>query len=311
MLDATGTIAFVYDARIRNNGTALLMFDAAKRSLGWGEKVRRYEPHGDIPKHDLYIYVDDGREDLPVWRCPSPSVYYAIDTHLGFDFRLEKARQFDFVFSAQVEGTSRMQEAGVNARWLPLACHPPAFPNQAELMAHPNREVWESSGGLTKLYDVAFVGYINEGAGPNSHNRLEYLDRLFREFPNFWISTNVFFEEMAIRYIRSRLGFNCSIRNDLNMRFFEGLSTGTALLTNIDVEGWKEMGFVDGEHFVGYLGMDDMVEKARWALQHPFEREQIAAAGHKLVREQHTYAHRVAAILESCGVSVHPDSVTV
>jgi spore maturation protein CgeB len=92
------------------------------------------------------------------------------------------------------------------------------------------------------------------------------------------------------------------------MRWFEGMSTGTALLTNTDVEGWKDLGFVDGEHFIGYHGMDDMVEKARWALAHPMEREEIAAAGHKLVREQHTYAHRIIHMLNTCGVSISQET---
>ena len=104
-------------------------------------------------------------------------------------------------------------------------------------------------------------------------------------------------EQAAIRYARGRVGFNVSIRDDLNMRFFETLSYGTCLLTNKDVVGWKDLGFIDGEHFVGYLGIDDAIEKARWCLENPMEREKIAKAGHEKVRSEHTYQHRIEEML--------------
>ena len=65
--------------------------------------------------------------------------------------------------------------------------------------------------------------------------------------------------------------------------------------------GWRDLGFVDGEHFIGYHGMDDMVEKAQWALDNPLEREQIAEAGHKFVRERHTYKHRMQQLFDHVG----------
>ncbi len=143
---------------------------------------------------------------------------------------------------------------------------------------------------------------MNRGAGENSHNRVEFLDEIFRDFPNFWCSANTFHEHQAVRYIRSRIGLNISIKNDLNMRFFEVLSTGTALLTNTDVDGIEDIGFEEGKHFIGYTDVEDAKDKARYYLEHEDEREEIAAAGHELVRANHTYAHRMAYILDSFGI---------
>jgi len=102
---------------------------------------------------------------------------------------------------------------------------------------------------------------------------------------------------MAARYVRGRVGFNVSIRDDLNMRFFEIPSTGACMLANRDQVGWDVLGFEDGVHFLGFDTMDEMADQVRWALKNPLEREQIAQAGHALVREHHTYIHRMQRIL--------------
>jgi hypothetical protein len=250
--------------------------------------------------------IDDGRDDIPFTRpkADCPVAFYAIDTHLGFPERFKKAMECDYVFCAQKNGAERMAAEGHKAAyWVPLACHPMAHPNFTELQHGTQREKWEGMGGLHKQHDVAFVGFINDGAGPNSHSRLDFLDEIFKVFSNFWITTDCFFEDMAYRMVRARLGLNISIRDDLNMRFFEVMSTGTCLLTNTDVSGLEESGFRNMEHFVGYNGtIEDAIKQVRWALDHPMEREQIAAEGHKLVRERHTYAHRLIDILDTCGV---------
>lgn len=306
-------LTLVYESSIRNNGTAVLMWDAAKRGLGLGDKVQRLtrpileQDEKLLEGSDLVLMIDDGRDDIP-WTRPKvdcPVAYYAIDTHLGFPERLKKARECDYVFCAQKNGAERMAHEGIEkAYWVPLACHPTANPNFQELMAHAERDKWEKMGGLTKMHDIAFVGFINEGAGPGSHNRLDTLDALFREFPNSWITTNCFFEDMAYRFVRARVGANVSIRDDINMRFFEVMSTGTCLLSNTDVSGMDDIGFKAGEHFIGYDGTkEDMIKQARWALENPLEREKIAAAGHQLVRSHHTYVHRLIDIFDTCNVS--------
>ena len=300
------SIGLFYNSEIRNNGTPVRIWDAMKRGLGYGENVIRYSRPEDMDRileknHDLHIFLDDGRDDID-WMPPKPNAAWLVDTHLGGDKRLEWARQFDNVFCAQKTGCDILVAAGVqNVHWLPLACHPSADPNIEEMLKHP--KIADHCGGknLNKQYDVCFVGFMNEGkADGTGNNRVEYLDRVFKTFPEFYFAYNRFFEDAAVRYIRSRCGFNISIADDLNMRFFEVMSYGTCLVTNTDVIGWQDIGFEEGKHFVGYQGMDDAVEKVRWCLDHPFEREKIAQAGHRLVRESHTYAHRMRQLLGAC-----------
>jgi len=297
-------IGFVYNSDIRNNGTATLCLNSAKYQLGLGDEVDRWRPSGELPERELYIYVDDGRDDLD-WICPKPNAYYAIDTHLGYDYRLWKAKQFDHVYCAQLEGVRKMRKDGIkNVSWLPLGCNTMAHPNLQELMEHPNKDSHTKGKPLNKIYDLGFVGFVNRGAGDGSNDRAEWLDFAFKSYPKFWFAYNKFFEDMAVVYIRSKLGFNISIRNDLNMRFFEVLSSGTCCLTNTTVEGLTELGFIEGEHFLGYKDKDEFKVKADFGLKNFNEREKIAKNGMDFARANHTYDKRMNKILDDFKIEI-------
>src|SRR5205085_7771172 len=79
-----------------------------------------------IPRHgvDLYLNIDDGLEYyLP--RDLKPSAWWAIDTHLNYEYCHERAKDFDFVFTAQRDAASRFCAEGIPGTcWLPLACDP-------------------------------------------------------------------------------------------------------------------------------------------------------------------------------------------
>jgi len=242
---------------------------------------------GEVPKCDVYIYTDDGIDAIK-WIPPSPNAFWAVDTHLGYGYRLWKAKQFDKVFVAQREAVSQFKNDGVTAEWLPLACQPSAHVSSKEL---------PEGVDLEKIYDIAFVGFLHEGNGDGSNNRVDYLDTLQKAIPNTWISTNVFFEARAVRFIKAKLGFNVSIKNDLNMRVFEVMSTGTALLTNSNVDGIDEF-FDEGVDYFGFEGKEEMVEVAHYALTHDADRKQVADNGFTKVRKGHTYKHRMQRVLE-------------
>jgi len=295
------SLGVFYNAEIRNNGTPRRVTEALHRAGYTDAGMKRYNrpPYDDeVASHDLYITIDDGRDDIE-FVPPKPNACWLVDTHLGYDSRLKWAKQYDTAFVAQKPAVEKMKQDGVeNVHWLPLACLPCVDPNLAEMrQADILDEVPE------KDWDVSFVGFINRGIeGGGGNNRIEYIDRIFSEFPNSWLAFNKFFEEAAIRSVRSRVSFNVSILDDLNMRFFETMSYGTCLVTNRDVVGWEDLGFVDGEHFLGYEGEEEAIEKIRWALDNPMERETIAKEGHIKVRAEHTYEHRVNQMLDTIGV---------
>lgn len=102
---------------------------------------------------------------------------------------------------------------------------------------------------------------------------------------------------------RARLVFNSSIAGDLNMRVFEALGMGAALLTDraASANGLLDL-FTDGEHLITYDD-DTLVDLARRYLEDSEARERIACAGRQLVLESETYSRRVRTILGTvCGM---------
>lgn len=287
-------IGVVFNADIgRRDGTANLALRALKEMKGVNAFHLRAPNSGEIPKADFYLYVDDGMDHIK-WIPPSPSCYWASDTHLGYGYRMWKAKQFDKVFVAQKDAVYQFKKDGVkNVEWLPHACHPEAHPTKEQLL-----EKGFAPERMEQEWDIAFVGFMNEATGPGCHNRIDYLDSLFWEFPNSWLSTRCFFEEMAVRYVKARLGFNISIKRDLNMRFFEVMSIGIPLLSNYDVEGVDEL-FEKGVDYFGYDGHSEMISVTKEALANEKLRRKVASSGHLKVRKGHTYQHRMARVIEA------------
>ena len=247
--------------------------------------VHHLIPNGnwnDWGAFDYHFWVDWGEDALmnmlpyQPQTPPKPNIYITSDTHLGFDYRLSRAREFDWVFCNQLRATEEFIAAGIPAdrcMWLPHAAEP---------LAYPKKE-------MIKKYDVGFVGNVGDW------NRVEFLDRMFKEFPNFFYGKRLF-EEAAEIYSQSKIVLNISIKDDINMRVFEALSTGSFLLTN-ELPTLHHL-FKDGVHLVTYKTHDEAVEKARYYIEHEAEREAIAEAGHKEFMAKHTYEHRLKMVLD-------------
>lgn len=286
-------VAIYYSNRFgRNDGAPLYYFNVLKNQLGFD--TCHLLPEGDtgkFGKFDLHFWVDWGEDGLPweEWEIPKDggkTIYVASDTHLGREYRMKKACKFDYAFFNQKDAADEF--GGI---WLPHAAEPKAYPNI----------------NIIKKWDVGFVGHVQETPNYNGFTRVEALDRLFKEFPNFYYGSRHpafpdknLFEDAARKFSQSKIVFNTSIRDDINMRVFETLSTGSFLLTNW-LPTLEEL-FEDGKHLVTYKTLDEMVKKAKYYLEHEDEREQIAKAGHEAFMRGHTYRHRVEKILSVVGV---------
>jgi glycosyltransferase involved in cell wall biosynthesis len=243
--------------------------------------IQEHLPGGWRP--DLFLWVESG-VSYPlhgVSSLPCTTACWLIDTHLHLERHLEVAKSFDFVFLAQKKYVPLFQEAGIrHVHWLPLACDP---------------EIHRDFG-LEPVYDVTFVGSVTA-----AHRRRNVLlQQLSRRFPLHL--ERCFLEEMALVFSRSRIVFNCSVRDDLNMRVFEALSSGSLLLTDqADGSGLEEL-FEDGRHLAIYRSPEELEERVAYYLGREEERARIGREGMQEVRARHTYAHRAAAILERVGL---------
>lgn len=278
----------------RNDGAPLYYYNVMKNQLRLD--VTHLSPEGDISnfgKFDYTWWIDYGEDGLPVdheWKIPKggKTIYVASDTHLGKEYRFKQAEKFDYAFFNQKDAFREFNRTHEKkSAWLPHAAEPQAYPKLE----------------IIKKYDVGFVGHVQETPNYNGITRIEALDRLFKEFPNFYYGsrhpgfpTKNLFEDAAKRFSESKIVFNISIKDDINMRVFETLSTGSFLLTNW-IPSLGEL-FDDGKHLVTYKTLDEMVEKAKYYLKHEEEREKIAQAGYEEFIKKHTYKHRVEKILE-------------
>jgi FkbM family methyltransferase len=271
---STPKVAAIFDNKVRPDTTGVY----CRRALGQIGEVEHFLPGelGRIPRQgfDLYLNIDDGLE----YRLPPdlrPCAWWAIDTHLNLPWYLTKGQDFDAVFTAQRDGAEQLRKGGVpSAMWLPLAC-------DSEL--HRKHDV-------AKTFDLCFVGHLF--AGP----RAELVELLQRHFRNSFVGQR-FFEEMAETYSASRLVFNRSIGNDVNMRVFEALACGSLLLTNDLRDNGQDELFRDGLHLATYNDAEELLDKARFYLRREADRERIAAAGRAEALARHTYRHRMETLL--------------
>jgi 2-polyprenyl-3-methyl-5-hydroxy-6-metoxy-1,4-benzoquinol methylase len=272
-------VALIYDDRTRPETTGVYCRRALESLV---DQVVHFHPNdlAAIPSRgfDLYLNIDDGLS----YHLPAglrPCAWWAIDTHLNFDWCRRKARDFDLVFAAQRDGASRLEAEGIAAaHWLPLACDPDI---------HRRFEI-------EKGHDLAFVGNLFPGP------RAELLDLLRRRFRSMVVG-NAYFEAMARIYSAARLVFNRSIRNDVNMRVFEAVACGSLLLTNDLADNGQADLFRDGVHLATYREADELLDKAAYYLEHERTREAIAAAGRAEAQARHTYRHRMETLLERAG----------
>jgi len=236
------------------------------------------EDPDSIPQgFDLYLRIDHGdyKFDIPV--SLHPAVFWVIDTHLPKPYRKIRgqARHYDLVFCAQKESAERLKrETKVDCQWLPLACEPEI---------HKRLD-------LPKKYAIGFVG-----RNALKFDRGRQLRLLKKKYPQSFLG-EADYAKMGEIYSVSKIGFNSSIVNDINMRVFEIMSCGCLLLTNkIKNNGLEEL-FRENEHLVTYQNDRQMLSLIDYYLGHEQERERIAHAGHALVIKKHTYFSRMQAM---------------
>jgi spore maturation protein CgeB len=96
-------------------------------------------------------------------------------------------------------------------------------------------------------------------------------------------------------FAASRMTLNCHI--DIatmlggNLRLFEATGVGTCVVTD-----WKSNlrdFFEPDSEIVAYQSKDELLEKIRFLLSHPEERQRIAQAGQARTLRDHTYERRM------------------
>ena len=197
---------------------------------------------------------------------------YMIDSHINFELHFKLAKNFDVVFTAHKPAVEMYKEKGLeNVFWIPPACDPEI---------HGKKTV-------EKLYDIGFVGTLN--AKLNAE-RVYLFNELKQRFHTYY--ERCFLERMAEVFSQSKIVFNKSVLNGLNMRVFEVLASGSMLLTDEAKESGLTELFQDRKHMVIYRNENELYRFAYHYLKNEEERGKIAKEGMEKVLKEHTYGNR-------------------
>ncbi|MBI4343604.1 MAG: glycosyltransferase family 1 protein [Candidatus Omnitrophica bacterium] len=270
--DGVMRLCLVFD-KVRPDTTGVY-FERACQQLGiacdhWWLRNAPQIPSG----YDLYLRVDHGEYTVDLPERLRPRVFYAIDTHLKRSWQSIRAlaRRYDLVCCAQRAAAMRLP----GALWVPLGCDP----------------AWMEPGPGGGPWDVVFIGH--DGGNP----RKFILQAVRERYPNSYVGTAPHTQLLSL-YAQGKIGFNYSIRGEINMRVFEVLAAGALLVTNtLPQDEMASLGLREGEHYVAYQRLEDLFACLDAWLADEAGRRRIAQAGAAVVRREHTYAKRLAQVL--------------
>jgi spore maturation protein CgeB len=208
---------------------------------------------------------------------------------------------YDHVFSTRKANLDDLRRHGCRSVWyLPFA-YSPSIHHPAEAEGHKNGDAHGA--------DLIFAG----GADPD---RVPYLSACIEAgfrvqlYGGYWERyadtrkhASGFAHPHKLREDMSRAKVSLCLVRRANrdghvMRSFELPAIGVCMLTE-ETEEHKSLFGDDGENVIYFRTPKEAVDRLRWLLAHDAERAQLAANAHRLiVQGQHTYRHRLKAMLE-------------
>jgi hypothetical protein len=228
---------------------------------------------------DFILFVEGG--DMGIFpvnyqHLGIPSFWWGIDTHNDYRKHLRISRLFDHSFIAQKSFVEKLKSDGIRSvSWLPLA-----YPKQK------NQEI-------ARNLDIAYVGSTDWTKYPERGLLLKAISDAHSKIFVGQATPKKMFEI----YEKSKLVFNHSPMNDLNMRFFEAIGSGAVLITNPIVDNGVEDLFEKNTDFLEYSSIEELTSTLEQLLSENETIHSISSNGLKKVLENHTYHHRAEAML--------------
>jgi len=232
----------------------------------------------DPEKIDLVLNVEPVGNIIKI--PGKPSVYYEIDNHIIMGHDRHFYDKVDLVLLAQDLNRQFYQDYKHDI--LPLACCP-----KLHKRYHDEKQI----------YDIGFIG---NDTYPYRRKLLEILKQNFKVL----CTTSEPGEKFSRLLNQCKLTFNCSMKEDVNMRFFEAISSGRLLLTDYlpDQDNFA----TKGKHYDIYKNEQDLIAMVKYYLHFSKERERKAKAGMIHIQQNHNYNKRLKQLL--CLVKTHLSS---
>ncbi len=285
--------AKIYIFSVNDLNTTAYYFKKASQQIGYKVIYLTKNFNTKILKpNDIFLYIDPVK-DFPFFleKVTCRTAAYFIDVHLGLEQRLIFSNFFDYLFIAQKDyveifkkyrnlnnKTNNKKNNSNNIKWLPLACDPDVHFKK----------------NLKRKIDVSFIGQINK---LTSRDRYDVINTVLTNFKTNDYKKFYKNNEMGKIYSSSKIIFNKSINNDLNMRFFESICSGGLLVTDKIKNGVNDL-FLNKFHYISYSSAKDAIHKISYYLKNDKDRKLIANRGQKLAMKSHTYKHRLITILK-------------
>lgn len=255
--------------------------------------IQPNEPTGALGNFDFHLLVDHGEDGIGVpldFVVPHPNAYWVADSHLGYEYRLKRAKEFDHVFVSHPASLKKFISDGID-------------PNKIHYLPWAAEETCYRPFPVIKKWDWCFIGHLN------NEFRINLCDRFIKEFglgdgkgylgwrmPEFH-GHNIL-EDVARKFSQSRVVINEAIKDDVNMRVFEALACRSALITE-ELPELRTM-FQDKMHLRTYKTIDEAVQIAKELIARRQEAEAMAERGYQEFLSKHTYMHRLKYILKTC-----------
>ncbi len=244
--------------------------------------IRIKEVLRGLPKNwnpDLVLLTDDSSFPviLELENVGIPLAWYAIDSHIHLSWHRAYSAVFDFVFVAQKDFVPQYLRDSSRqiVSWLPVFAPfvPPSAPQ------------------TLKIHPLCFVGrlsHLNPG-------RIHLLRSIQKKFP-IHLATG----EWVKVFQQSKMILNQCMANDLNFRTFEGIGSGSCLLTERITNGLEDL-FQDRSHCVMYEkdNVEEILNLVDYYDAHEDEREAIAESGRSEILRAHMGIHRARTILQT------------
>lgn len=227
---------------------------------------------------DLLLKIDDGDLDTtPYKNYFKHNAFVAIDTHTDIYRIKAMAKNFNYVFVAQQEHLSEIE----NSIWLPAACDPIYHTSIYKSLAE-------------RPIEIGFAG--STGHFWNTERDI-FLDKLKSHFGSRFVHSNGGRGELSQILGSSKILVNQLCNNDINMRFMESLCAGGIVISQFP----KNNGFEDlhlDRYCIEANDYDDMISKIEDALNNLDKYEERVKSQMKFVRTYHTYQNRFNKIIE-------------
>lgn len=228
-------------------------------------------------KPDLYLWIESVPGYFPanLQALQCKKACYLIDTYISHEWHKKWAKNFDYVFLADLSYVAAFRAEGINAYWLPLAC-------DQEIHSQPSAK---------KTHEISFVGSVFDGT-----DRKRYLDAIATRFPLYYERS--FLREMANTFASSKIVFNNAVgKTDLNMRCFEAMASGALLLTDMANNSGQDILFEPHYEYALY-NEKNILDIVAFYLKDDLAREETAKHGQQLVLAGHQYIDRVENMLQ-------------